>query len=173
MVLDEKNIPKGYHALNPFVIIKGDAAKFIEFVEKVYGGRERTYLRTPDKDGSLIHAEVQIGDATLLIADSKSDWPFTPGFLQVYVTNAQATLDCAKEMGATVVTEVSMFYGGFKLARLKDPWGNIWWLYEPETDEQESAKGAHADASWHDRKPSYIYTTLIDAMRDLKAGRSA
>jgi uncharacterized glyoxalase superfamily protein PhnB len=168
MLLEKQKIPNGYNAVNMFILIKGDAKKFIEFVEQVFGGIERKQVRTPDKDGTLIHSEIQLSDSSILVADSKPDWPFTPAFIQVYVENAQAILDRAQKAGAVVVTEVSDFYNGFKLARLKDMWGNIWWLYEPDIDKKEISAGIKSDISWHDKKPSKIYTTLMEAMHYLK-----
>jgi uncharacterized glyoxalase superfamily protein PhnB len=168
MILDKQKIPNGYNAINMFVLIKGDAKKFIEFVEQVFDGIEKKQVRTPDKDGTLIHSEVQIGDSSILIADSKPDWPFTPAFIQVYVEDAQTILDRAQKAGAVVVTEVSDFYNGLKLARIKDIWGNIWWLYEPKNDTKEKSSEVKSDTSWHDKKPSMIYTTLMEAMRELK-----
>lgn len=167
ITLDKKRIPAGYNTLNPFVIIKGDAKKFIEFVEKIFDAEERRNVRTPDRDGTLIHAELRIGSSSVLIADSKSDWPFTPAFLQVYVEDAQEVLKRAKENGAEIVTEVSKFYGGFKLARFKDAWGNLWWLYEPEENKDKKPEESKSDLSWHDRKPSYTYTSLMEVMKNL------
>jgi PhnB protein len=151
-----------------FVLIKGDVKKFIEFVEQVFGGTERKDVRTTDKDGTLIHSEVQLGDSSILIADSKPDWLFTPAFIQVNVEDAQTILDRAQKAGAIIVTEVSDFYNGFKLARLRDVWGNIWWLYEPKNDTKEKSSEVKSDTSWHDKKPSMIYTTFMEAMRELK-----
>ena len=168
MILDKQKIPNGYNAVNMFVLIKGDAKKFIAFVEQVFGGIERKQVRTPDKDGTLIHSEVQIGDSSILIADSKPDWPFTPAFIQVYVKDAQTILDRAQKEGAVVVTEVSEFYNGLKLARIKDVWGNIWWLYEPKKDLKDIFSEVKSDTNWHNKKPSMIYTTLMEAMRELK-----
>jgi uncharacterized glyoxalase superfamily protein PhnB len=154
-----------YNKVNPFVIIKGGAIGFIEFVEKVFDAKENTQIRTPDKDGKLIHAEVQIGDSMILLADSKEDWPYTPAFLQVYVDNAQEILDRAEKEGAAIITKVSVFYNGLKLARFKDKWGNIWWLYEKMS--KESLIENKSDTDWHNKKPSDIYTTLMQAMRNL------
>jgi len=112
----EDSIKPQYNKVNPFVIIKGGADKFIEFLEKVFDGKENKPIRTPDKDGSLIHAEVQIGDSMILICDSKNDWAFTPAFLQVNVENAQEILDKAKSENAEIITEMSDFYNGLKLA---------------------------------------------------------
>ena len=155
-----------YNKVNPFVIIKGGAVSFIEFVEKVFDAKENRQIRTPDKDGKLIHAEVQIGDSMILLADSKEDWPFTPAFLQVYVDNAQEILNRAEREGADIITKVSVFYNGLKLARFKDNWGNIWWLYEKIN--QESLTENKSDTDWHSNKPSDIYSTLMQAMRNLK-----
>jgi hypothetical protein len=100
-----------------------------------------------------------------MIADSKEDWPFTPAFIQIYVPNIQKILDKVKNEGATIITEKSKFYGGYNIARIQDPFGNIWWLYEPENE--SNATYDKTDTSWHERKPSYIYTTLVDAMKGL------
>ena len=155
-----------YNKVNPFVIIKGGATGFIDFVERVFDAEENKQVRTPDRDGTLIHAEVQIGDSVILLADSKEDWPFTPSFLQVYVDSAQETLNRAEKEGAQIITNVSIFYNGLKLARIKDNWGNIWWLYEKMN--QDSLVENKSATDWHNKKPSDIYTTLMQAMKNLR-----
>ena len=127
----ELRIPEGHQEINSFFIIKNDASKFIEFAQKVFEAKERKEVRTPDKDGKLIHAEIQIGQSTIMVADSKDDWPFTPSFMQIYVASIDSTIEVSKLNGASVVTEKTAFYGGFNVARIRDPFGNIWWLYEP------------------------------------------
>lgn len=169
MLLEKSQIPAGHNVVNMFVLIKGGAGRFITFVEDVIGGEERAEVRTPDKDGTLIHAEIQLGDSTLMLADSKPNWPYTPAFIQVYVQDAQGVLDKARQAGAEVVTEVSNFYNGFRLARMKDPWGNIWWLYEPDRNKQLAEQ--KSDVSWHDQSPSQVYTTLMNAMEHLSGGK--
>ena len=78
---------------------------------------------------------------------------------------ARRVLDKAKAEKAEIVTELSDFYNGLKLARLKDPFGNIWWLYE-KVDNKVSENKSVTD--WHNSKPSEIYTTLMNAMKNLK-----
>lgn len=159
--------PIGYNTVNIFVIVKDNATEFIDFTKKVFGADERSEVRTPDRDGTLIHAEVTIGNSTIMIADSKDDWPFTPSFLQVYVDDAGSILAAAKTEGATVVTELTPFYGGYSIARIQDPFGNLWWLYEPK--DVNEVKEIKTDTSWHKKEPSYVYTSLLEAMRKLKA----
>lgn len=160
-------VPAGHNTINPFVIVK-DAKSFIHFVEAVFDGAEAVHVHTPDRDGSIIHAEIVVGNSTIMLADSKDGWPFTPALLQIYVPNAQACLDAAAELGAKVVTPISNFYGGYRLARILDPWHNIWWIYEPST--RPVAQGDRdSDTDWHSDKPSLIYTTLMETMSTLSS----
>ena len=158
--------PIGYNTINTFVVVKESATKFIEFTKLVFGAEERANVRTPDRDGKLIHAEIRLGNSTIMIADSKDDWPFTPSFFQVYVEDASIILQDAVSAGASIVTELTAFYGGYNIARIQDPFGNLWWLYEPKNDLKE--KETITDTSWHKREPSYVYTTLMEVMRKLK-----
>jgi uncharacterized glyoxalase superfamily protein PhnB len=164
---EEQLIPIGHQKINPFFIIKNDALKFIEFTINVFNAKERREVRTPDKDGKLIHAEIQIGDSTIMMADSKEDWPFTPSFVQIYINSIDDTLEKARNNNAKIITEKTQFYGGYNIGRIQDPFGNIWWLYEKSNNENKEIYDK-SDTSWHDRKPSYIYKTLIDAMMHLK-----
>jgi len=164
---NQLNTP-AYNKVNFFILVKGGASEFIEFVEKVFDAHENKKARTPDKDGTLIHAEIQIGNSMILVADSKADWPFTPAFPQVYVDNAKEILKNAKNNGAEIITEVSEFYGGLNIARFKDPWQNIWWLFTKNDKTQKPKETSDSNTDWHSEKPSYLYTTIMDAMRNLK-----
>jgi len=167
----ENEYPMGYNKVNFFILVKGGASEFIEFIEKVFNAVENKPVRTPDKDGTLIHAEVKIGDSRILIADSKDDWPFTPAFPQVYVDNAQEILNRAEQKGAKIITPVTDFYNGLKIARFLDSWGNIWWLFERGSVVEKSILNESPDTGWHDKKPSQIYTTLMEAMKNLRFNR--
>lgn len=160
--------PADHNTVNPFVIVS-KAAEFIDFVTQVFDGRESTAFRIPDRDGLLIHAEVVIGDSSILICDRKPDWPFTPAFLQVYVSDSEAVLGRALAWGANLVTPVSAFYGGYSLARFRDPWNNLWWLYAPEAADSHERSSELSKTDWQDSEPSRVYTTIVQAMRDLRA----
>jgi PhnB protein len=116
--------------LNPFVVVDG-AAGLVSFVVDVLGGIEVTAARTPTPDGRLIHAEVVVGDAHLMLADSLDGWPRHPGLLQLWVDDVAATLNDAVASGARIITPATPFYGETTLGRMVDPWGNLWWLYAP------------------------------------------
>ncbi|TPW74141.1 VOC family protein [Schumannella soli] len=117
-------------SLTPFVLLD-DAAGFIDFASAVFGAVEVDLARTATPSGLLIHAELRLGDALLLLADRQPGWPSRPGLLQLWVADAADVIARAEPRGATVVTPPTPFYGSLTLARLLDPWGNLWWLYEP------------------------------------------
>lgn len=116
--------------LNPFVVVEG-AAEFIEFVVNVLGGVEVAEARAPMPDGRLIHGEVVVGDAHLLMADRLDGWPRHPGMLQLWVDDVAATLEDATAAGARIVTPAIPFWAETTVGRMVDPWGNLWWLYSP------------------------------------------
>ena len=162
-------LPPDCPTVNSFIVVDG-AADFVAFLVDVFDGRENSDVRTPDRDGTLIHAEVVIGDATVMLADRKPDWPFTPGLTQVYVRDADVVLARAQRLGSTVVTPRSDFYGGYDLARFLDPWHNLWWLYAPATSRPDTTDRA-AETEWHDEEPSVVYTTLMRTMAGLTPPR--
>lgn len=157
-------IPKGYNTINPFVVVR-DAPGFIKFVTEVFDGVETKEARTMDDDGLLIHAEIVIADAPILIFERKPDWRHTPAFLQIYVSDVNSTLEKAKQAGANVITEPSDFYGDI-LSRVQDQWGNIWWVYQHVGE----IDWKHYDAEVvESSQKDEVYHSIIQAMNNLKS----
>jgi PhnB protein len=171
--------PEGYATVNPF-IITDDAGGLIEFLKQVLGATERPEARTVDGDGLLLHAELEIGDTTVMLADRKPDWPFTPSLLQVYVDDLDATLETARRLNATVVTEPTEFYGDL-FSRMRDPWNNLWWVYQHRAPAEVasadwSAEASEADSDdWDHTSPElqYIHDTLLTALPSIEDPRLA
>jgi PhnB protein len=116
--------------VTPYVAAKG-ADRFLDFVEAVFtgafGGEQAARVRNPD--GSIGHAEIQIGDSIVMVFDSRPEWPFTPAFLSVYVDDSDAVVATALRHGATLVSEVTTIgILGERGGRIKDPVGNLWWV---------------------------------------------
>jgi len=61
-----KAIPDGYRSVTPYLIVKG-AAKAIDFYKKVFGAREKFRMDGPG--GAIAHAEIEIGDSVVMLAD--------------------------------------------------------------------------------------------------------
>ncbi len=117
-------LPEGHQQIMPYLIIDGVDA-FIQFAKQVLGAKE-TFRRMRDEQ-VVMHAEVQIGVSTVMMADSTNDWPTHPASLFIYVENADATYQKALEAGAVSVMEMSTEDYG-RTGGFRDPQGNVWWI---------------------------------------------
>lgn len=165
--------PVGYSTVNPFIIAR-DADGLIRFVTEVFDGVDHPDARTMDNDGLLLHAELQLGGSTIMFAERKPGWPFTPGLTQVYVDDVEATLKRAEELGAEIVTRPTPFFGEV-FSRFLDPWGNLWWVYSTSAAEADGAEGwghdsdtdwsaGDAEETWQPTPElTYIHDSLIEA----------
>src|SRR2546429_3822316 len=80
--------PEGYSTVSPYLIAAG-AQAVIDFLKKAFGARELRRYDMPD--GSIMHAEVRIGDTVVMIGDAGEDWPAVPAHLHVYVDSVDET----------------------------------------------------------------------------------
>lgn len=162
-------VPEGYSTVNPFIICN-DSGAALQFIVEVFGGEESQDSLTYDEDGLVLHSEVRVGNSTILLADRKPGWRFTPAFLQVYVGDVEAVLKLAAERGATVLTQPTEFIG-VQFSRIQDPWRNIWWVYQQAeaTDWEATFSGSEGDeVSWEpSEEATYIHATLLEAMTNL------
>lgn len=126
-------IPEGYHTLIPYINIK-DAAEAIDFYKKAFGAKEIGRLTMPD--GSIGHAEIEIGDSKIMLAEESTEWgnksPLTlggtPVCLSIYVSDVDAIYAQALNAGAKVSGEMGVkdqFYGD-RTGTLTDPFGHQW-----------------------------------------------
>ncbi|MCO8272935.1 VOC family protein [Actinoplanes sp. TRM 88003] len=121
--------PNGKHSVTPYVAAKG-AERFLAFVEAAFATEPARKVLNPD--GTVGHAEVRIGDSTVMAFDADPHWPDMPALLSVYVEDVDAVFARAVEAGATVVTEIfTSRIVGDRGGRLRDPDGNIWWVQTP------------------------------------------
>ncbi|MFB3922124.1 MAG: VOC family protein [Terriglobia bacterium] len=126
-----KAIPEGMHTLTPHLVIRG-AAKAIEFYKKAFGAQERSVHKIPD--GMVMHAELKIGDSTVMLADefpgAPCQAPQTAGttttVLHLYVDDVDSWFNRAASAGATVVMPVMDMFWGDRYGQLKDPFGHLW-----------------------------------------------
>ncbi|RZQ60819.1 VOC family protein [Amycolatopsis suaedae] len=124
-------VPAGYNTVSPW-IINADTAGVLDFMTTVFGAEELG--RMVGEDGTIGHAEARIGESVVLLFDSRPDWPATPAFLRIYVEDGDAVLDRATAAGATVVTELTELFWGDRVGRVRDPFGNLWWIQQRVAD---------------------------------------
>ena len=126
-----KPIPDGYPRVSPYLVVDG-AQQAIEFYTNVLGATER--MRMPGPDGRIGHAELQIGDSVVMLADEFPDmgakapsaYGGFPVSLSVYVEDVDATFDKATGAGATAVRPPENQFYGDRSATFDDPFGHRW-----------------------------------------------
>src|ERR1044072_9712194 len=59
-------VPEGYHTLTTYLAVE-DAARASGFYKEAFGAEETVRMHGPD--GSVAHAELQIGDSEMMLSD--------------------------------------------------------------------------------------------------------
>jgi PhnB protein len=157
-----RNPPKGYATVTPW-IIGGDTAGLIEFLKVAFVAQE--LARIPNESGGIAHAEVRIGDSVVMMFDARPGWPETPAFMRLYFDDADEVFRRTVRAGATVVTEMTELAFGERVGRVRDPFGNIWWLHTriADLDEKEMQRRM-ADETFVEAM-RYVETSLDSALR--------
>jgi len=119
-----KPIPEGYHTVTSFLTVRG-AVELIEFLKMAFNAREKERIMMPN--GALAHAEVIIGDSTIMLGEPMGgDCVPMPGAFYLYLEDMDAVYKRALEAGATSTMEPADQFWGDRLAAVKDRFGNIW-----------------------------------------------
>ncbi len=128
-----KNIPDGYHSVQPYLMFK-NTSEAISFYIKALGATERLRMNGPD--GRIGHAEIQIGDSCLMMADespsigalSVQHYGGSPVSLMIYVEDCDAAFQQAIAAGAKSLSAPSDKPYGERMASVQDPFGFHWHL---------------------------------------------
>lgn len=126
-----KPIPDGYPRVTPYLYVDG-ASSAIDFYCEVLGATER--MRMPGPDGRLGHAELEIGDSVIMLADENPEMDVrsptalggTPMSLHVYVDDADSVFARAIQAGAKALRPVEDQFYGDRSGQFEDPFGHRW-----------------------------------------------
>ncbi len=122
-----ETVPSGYTTVTPWIIGQ-DTAGLMDFLTRAFGAEEEGRITNPE--GRIAHAEMRIGTAMVLMFDAPDGWSPTPAFLRLYVRSAEASVLRAVQAGATLVTQVTHLGFGDKVGRVRDPFGNVYWIQQ-------------------------------------------
>jgi PhnB protein len=126
-----KPIPEGYHHVTPYLVIKGAGAA-IDYYKRVFGATERMRMDAPG--GMVGHAELEIGDSVVMLADESPEQGFkgprafggTPVSLLLYVENVDDVFKRAIQAGARELKPLADQFYGDRMGTLEDPFGHVW-----------------------------------------------
>jgi PhnB protein len=128
-----KSAPGGYHSVQPYLMFNG-ATDAIEFYKKAFGATERMCMK--QKDGRVGHAEIEIGDSCVMLADENVEigafaikhYGGSPVSLLIYTADCDAMYHQAIAAGATSEREPADQPYGDRMSGVKDPFGYRWYI---------------------------------------------
>lgn len=135
-----KSIPQGFHTVTPSLTIRG-AAEAIEYYKKALGAKE--LMRMPGPGGKIMHAELQIGDSIIFLADEFPEYgtsraPQTLGgstaSLNIYVEDVDTAFNKAISAGGKVNMPVADMFWGDRYGTFTDPYGHQWGIATHKED---------------------------------------
>jgi PhnB protein len=126
-----KPIPEGYTSVTPYLTVD-DGKAAIEFYKRAFGASERGVMAAPD--GKIAHAELQVGDAVVMLCDKLPQFVGEPpkelGGTTVtlfhYVEDVDSAVRNAADAGATITMEPEDQFWGDRLGQVTDPFGHVW-----------------------------------------------
>ena len=142
-------IPEGYHSVTPYLVATG-VDRLLEFVKEAFGATE--LHRSSRPDGTIMHAEIQIGDSRIMMGEAKEGFPPIHAALYLYVPDTDAVYKQAVAAGGTSIMEPADQFYGDRNAGVKDLSGNQWWIGTHIEDvEPEELKRRAEAAMQHQR----------------------
>ncbi len=154
MAKSVKPIPDGYHSVTPYLIIgRGKASEAIDFYSRAFNAKE--IMRMSGPEGGIAHAEVQLGDSRIMLADEApridaygpDHFKGSPISLLVYVPDVDATAKQATAAGATVNRPIADQFYGDRTVGFTDPFGHLWYFATHVRDVSKAEMEQHMHAS--------------------------
>jgi PhnB protein len=124
-----KPVREGFHTITQYLIVS-DANRLIGFLQDVFGATEKFRAQRPGSS-AIMHADVQIGDSMIEMADANENFPPRPAALHVYVDDVDAVYAKAIEKGAKSINEPTDQEYGERGASIADQFGNHWYVATP------------------------------------------
>lgn len=141
-----KSIPDGFQTVNAYLQVDS-VAKEIAFLEQAFGGKELHRSVLPD--GSIIHAEMKVGNSTVMMGQGNETWKPRPCAVYIYVDDVDATYQRAVAAGGKSLGEPKDHFYGDRSGGVEDPCGNSWWIathiedVSPEESDRRFAAMGH------------------------------
>ena len=151
-------IPNGYHTVTPSIFVAG-AAKAIDFYKKALGAEE--VMRFPGPDGTIMHAEIRIGDShharrrdARAGGKGPKSYGGTPVSFFVYGEDVDAAWKRAVDAGAKPIMPLEDQFWGDRTGCIEDPFGHHWWLAQHIKDLTPEELKKAAEGAFSQMQPS-------------------
>lgn len=135
--------------VTPYLTV-ADGGAALAFYAEAFGATPK--LRLDDPSGKVAHAELAIGNATVMLSEP---WPDrgirdpralggSPVTIALMVQDVDAVVARAEAAGARVLRPPSDEFYGHRAARIEDPFGHVWYL----ASVRESLDDAEIQRRW-------------------------
>jgi uncharacterized glyoxalase superfamily protein PhnB len=124
-----KPVREGFHTITQYLIVSG-ANRQIEFLKNVFGAVQKFRVQRPGSN-DIMHADVQIGDSMIEMADANEKFPPRPAALHIYVDDVDAAYARALQNGAKSIRPPTDQEYGERGASIVDEFGNRWYIATP------------------------------------------
>ncbi len=121
-------IPQQYLPVMPYLIIP-NAKAFIAFMKAVFNANEQLIVNRTDT--LIMHGELRIGDAVIMLADATEQFNKRAAGMFIYVSGVDSIYEKAIANGATTLMKPGQQEYGYT-AGFQDAWDNQWWIVEGE-----------------------------------------
>ncbi|MCG3120921.1 MAG: hypothetical protein ALAOOOJD_03816 [bacterium] len=145
-----QRVPEHMHTITPHLVVKG-ANGAIEFYKKAFGAME--HYRMPMPDGTIMHAEIQIGNSVFFLNDEMmgAKSPQTLGgsavTVHLQVEDVDALWNQAVAAGCQVMMPLADMFWGDRYGMLVDPFGHNWSMASHIEDVPPEEMGQRAAAA--------------------------
>jgi PhnB protein len=138
-----KGIPEGYHTISPYFAVR-DAHGLVDFLKQAFDARAEVHTMP---DGTILNAQVQVGDSMVLIGQAPKDHPddkLMPAMLYMYVEDVDAVYKKAMQAGGKSIREPADQFYGDRTGAVADLAGNQWWIatHKEEMSPEEMTRRA-------------------------------
>lgn len=135
-------IPEGLQALMPYLHPRG-AAKQMQFLKDAFGAEE--LFRGESPDGVIHHAQVRIGTSIVEMGEAHDQWQPMPGNFFLYVDDVDDWYARAmRTAGAVSLGAPANQPYGDRVATVKDPFDNTWYLATHISDGPDQSLASEA-----------------------------
>jgi PhnB protein len=141
MAKAKRAVPEGFHTVTPMLTLD-DTTKAISWYTKALGAQEVS--RAVDADGHILHAQIRIGDAQIMLHDAmmgaKAPQAMggSPISMWIYVEDCDTLFNRAVAAGGKVAEgpmgQMSDQFWGDRCGTLTDPEGYTWTIATHKED---------------------------------------
>jgi len=117
-----------YRTVTPYLVVP-DADAELKFLEAAFGASESMCHR--NADGTVMHAEVRIGDSLIMLGQAGDQWKAMKAALYLWVENVDEVYYRALAAGAASQSVPENKPYGHRNAGVVDPCGITWWIGSP------------------------------------------